>query len=233
MTGNIKTKNCLEKWIFFDIDETLIDSIKLHYDTTCFFLKKDYNRTISFEDFVSFLGLPAPKFFEKVSVCVFGDKKLSKALMRKHSYYLKKRLEKNKVKVLPGIKPLLRKLSHSYSLGIITGNRPVLGKLLLEKAGLISFFNPKALVFNPPSITKRTDLVKKAKRIAKGNLVIIGDTFVDYYASKTQRVPAIIIANKYNSYLSLKRKGVEFVVKKPSEIPVLLKKKDSLFFKQS
>ncbi len=116
-----------------------------------------------------------------------------------------------KEQVLPGIFELLGCLKlKDYRLGIVTGNTPLIGQLILERAGLASFFEIGAF---GPEAASRVELVSLAVRRANQKwqtqfsgrqVVVIGDSIHDVQAGQAYGAITVAVATGFDDFDKLK-----------------------------
>ncbi len=215
-----------EKWIFFDIDGTLLNTVDVHADAIQEYLLKEYNFKANRKKVASYFGLTSGTFFKKLSSYVFNTERRDWDLQLMHIKYLREGLEsgKLKIKVLPGVSSAISKLSKNYKLGVLTGNIPVLGKLLLKNSGLSKSFS--VAYFSEKEIVRRSQLVYKAKIKARGQLIIVGDTLEDLKAAEENSVVCVCVTTGVASSSEFKKAGAKYIIKNMNELPSVLKKLD-------
>lgn len=194
--------------LLFDLDGTLVDIFKYGISSYLDMFKKVYGVEIKESSLTKNFGLPQ----RDVIANPLKEKKIKEKIIKKkleeavETYFsnLKEQIPEGNETVLPGVKPLLKKLlSEDYTLGLITGNPPKIGKLVISKTNLYKYFLVKA--FADTTIKKREDLIKKAVTTAKNKylatendkVIIFGDSIYDLKAAKKTGYTGVGVATGY------------------------------------
>ena len=211
----------MNRLVLFDIDKTLLVGSNFHYKALKDALSEVY-------------GIKNPKAVKKMQgmtdlkiICETlsqenMDLKTIKAGLNEcmELMYLKFRdaLQKNDLKVLEGVKPLLENLQRlEIPMGLVTGNIEAIAWLKLEKVGLKKYFKFGGF---GDKIIKRSGLVKNALdasannlgTINRKNIFLIGDTPRDIIGGKKFGVRTIGVATGDFSVEELILAGAEFVL---------------------
>ena len=133
--------------------------------------------------------------------------------------------EMEKVKIFPGMKPVLNELKQKYRLGIVTTNSRKNVDVFLEKnnmTGLFEFVVAGAGIFGK---ARRIEKAVRDAKVQKHETVCIGDEVRDVKAAKKADVRIISVNWGFNSAELLEQAGAECIVGNPGE---LLKAVESL-----
>jgi len=222
--------------ILFDLDGTLVDVFEYHISSYLDMFKEVYGVEIEESNLTKNFGLPEPDVIgnplrEKAIEEQVIQKNLKKAT---ECYFsnLGKKIPKGDKAILPGVLPLLEELSkENYVMGLITGNVPEVGEMILKKTGLEKYFPIK--VFTDESIEKREDIVNKAIEDAKKNyglkeeiVIIVGDSLHDLKAANNTGCIGIGVATAFTEKEELEKES-EYVLddlKNTNDILTLIKK---------
>lgn len=189
------------KLIIFDLDGTLADSaadiaVALNYSLAPFGLEK-----ISVERTVGLIGEGTTRLIEKVTG---GRKEIMEEVLKRFLEYYSEHLCVF-TKAYPGVRAVLLKLS-GYRKAVISNKREQLSKRLLERLGLLSYFD---LVLGSDSVEERKPSPKPVFRALDffsaraGEAVIVGDSAYDIEAAKAAGVKSIAVTYGYGDGLSL------------------------------
>jgi len=208
--------------ICFDLDNTLVDSDKLHV----FAFKKafkNYNLP-KVKDVVikNLLGITAKilvkKLFPKLS-----DKKI-RDIVEEHNKYVEK-YAKRLIKPFPGVKSLLKKLKKNYELGIISNcsHKEILSILKAAKIDVKLF---DVLVGDDDVAHGKPwpDEILKAEKLTHHNAdYMIGDSPYDVIAGKKAKAKTVAVLTGDFSRKRLKEEHPDYIIKTLKELPEVLK----------
>jgi len=204
--------------ILFDLDGTLVDVFKYHVNSYLDMFKAVYSIEIEENNLTKNFGLPQ----HDVIANPLREKNIDKKTIQKNlkkateCYFsnLETKILDGDEAILPGVIPLLTELSNEkYILGLITGNIPKVGKLILRKTGLDKFFSIK--LFSDKTIKKREDLIDRAVNLAKEKyglkddrkIFIFGDSIHDLTAAKNTGCIGIGVATAYTKKEELEKES--------------------------
>ncbi len=193
--------------VLFDIDLTLVDIM-------------DFHRKIVREVFRELYGVEADLY----AVNPYG-KPVNRVIKELCEYYkvlysgrikelwvkkLKEQLTKEDIKILPGVFELLEELRGNVELGILTGNPEPVGKLVLEKAGLLKYF--KVFGFTKHETDRAEVLERVLDQGTWDKVVVIGDSPQDILAAKKEGVYVIGVATGIYTEKELEEAGADLVI---------------------
>lgn len=225
--------------ILFDLDGTLVDVFKYHISSYMDMFKTVYKVEIKESDLTKNFGLPQRDVITDPLKKKHLKEKIIKRNLEKavQTYFsiLKEKIPEGSVTILPGVKPLLKKLlSEDYTLGIVTGNPIKIGSLILNKTNLYSYFPIKA--FYDQTIKEREDIIKKAVKIAKNKyyleekdyrVIVFGDSVHDLKAAKKAGCTGIGVATAYTKKEALQKES-KYVLDNLKDTQNILKLVDNI-----
>ncbi len=219
--------------VLFDLDGTLVDVFKYHVSSYMDMFKTIYGVEVKESNLTKKFGLPQrdviTRLLKEKNV---KEKTINKKLEQAVETYfsnLKEKIPEGDETLLPGVKPLLKKLlSEDYTLGLITGNTPKVGKLIISKTNLYKLLLVKA--FADTTIKKREDLIEKAVTTAKNKyfatendqVIIFGDSTYDLKAAKKTGYTGIGVATGYTKKEDLLKES-KYVLENLKDTPNILK----------
>ncbi len=130
-------KNPESKALIFDLDGTLVDTMSIHYEAWRLVMKK---RGISFseETFIKFSGIPTFKIVPMVNK-MYNVNLVPEEIVDEKEDYFKKNIDK--VRQIPEIVDIVRKYHGILPMSIGTGGYRRMAELIINKAGLESYFD--------------------------------------------------------------------------------------------
>ena len=174
----------MSRCVLFDIDMTLIDSKKIHVDCFKRAFKKTFGIEGSRDEIPEHFGLT---YYEMIKrLCEKKNIRFEYVMLLEFIDNLAYEIEnyEDGIKLLPGVPEILEKLrENNVTLIIFTGNPAVIGRVLLEKAGLIDYFSD--FIFSDLEDTKIKEL-KDHLFLLKNfeKCYVIGDSKQDIIAAK-------------------------------------------------
>lgn len=223
----MKEKNKLNdvKWIFFDFDGTLVDSVPSLLQTYFCFLKK-FGKNGTEKEFKKDLdGLSIPQIvslLKKRYNLLENEQKLLEEYEKKVN-----KIYKKYVKPFKSAKEVLIKLKKNKNLVLITSAKEKYISELLEKFGWKKYF--VFLIYGDGIKKTKPDpeifinALKKIK-VKPSEVVIIEDSANGVKAGKSAEISVIGISNNKDYRKMLKEHGAEIVVSDLAKIlPILIK----------
>ena len=206
--------------ILFDIDGTLVQGAKCHYQAYIEGVKKFYGM----EDYVRDVNAAgkSDKLILREILTLGGltteeiQKDFQSCLDFMTDYYLKN-VQYENIHVFDGTVELLDELKRKGALlGLVTGNLEPIAYAKLGRAGLNGYFSFGGFGSDNAD---RSLMVKKALSIAKNQLgfkgdkiFVVGDTPRDVEAAKAYNLKTIAVATGMYSVKELKDCGADYVV---------------------
>lgn len=200
----------------FDIDGTLVDMTPLHVAA----YKKAYRNVTGIDVNTKLLTRQFGNAERKIHEAIFRHYGLKDPgridwIISAWESNVKLAIRKARVKMLPGVKIVLRRLKRErHILGVVTGNSRVVGEAILKKAGIYGCFS----VYSYGSANGRAHIVRTAINAAKrkgrfGKVVVIGDSPFDVKAGKQNNAVTVAVATGRYSLAELKMEKPDFAIK--------------------
>jgi phosphoglycolate phosphatase-like HAD superfamily hydrolase len=210
------------KLIIFDLDQTLVDFLSVHDETTHRLFKEFFNTDVSLTE-IDFTGKSLKENFhelarlKKVPEDIFQKK--SQQLLQSYGNVFSKSLPSNGVKyILPGAKELLNELSKTdHIIALYTGDSPRIVRSVFRVTGLGKYFK---ICFYGTEVETRPDMVRLAIEEAKKitgrdfknkEIVIIGDSIRDIECGKLFNALTIAVATGFHSRAQLLAAGPDYL----------------------
>lgn len=208
--------------ICFDLDNTLVDSDKLHVFAFNKAFKKYKLPRVRDEVIKGLLGLTADILVEKIFPKLSSSE--VRAVVKEHNKYSMK-YAKEFIKPFPGVKPVLKKLKKDYELGIISNcaRKEILSIL---KAANIDTRIFDVVVGNDEVRHGKPwpDEILKAEKLTHHNAdYMVGDSPYDIIAGKKADCKTVAVLTGDFSRKRLKAKHPDYIIKNLKELPEVLK----------
>ena len=225
----------MARLLLFDIDGTLLHCGKQVARIFSAALTEVFGGHGPLENF-SFAGKTDPMIVrELVAAQGLRAADIEAGLPRMSAIYverLERELQAEKMRVLPGVVPLLEELSRQpdVAVGLLTGNWRGGAQAKLGRVGLWDYFELGA--FGEDAYSRRGLVPVAMARAAalKGrsfrpeDTLIVGDTPLDVDCAKAAGVPCLAVATGFSSAEALRQAGAEWVfedlVAAGSELPL-------------
>ncbi len=187
---SIKIKKKI-KLIIFDFDGVLIDS-KKNMEISWESVKKKTESSIEFSKYFNKIGLPFFKILKKIKF----DRNFKQA---KKIYDETSLNNLNTIKLFPGVRKFLKKISTKYVLVLITSKSKDRTKKILKKLNLNfdHVFCPEDRFKSKPN-PEVINYIKKKYNLKKHELIIIGDSLTDKKLAQNAKIKFIFA--KYGYY---------------------------------
>jgi beta-phosphoglucomutase-like phosphatase (HAD superfamily) len=210
----------------FDIDGTMVDLTQLHVKA----YKKAYKKVVGIDVDADLLVKQfgnAERIIHENILNHYNITDLGKInkIIAQYTLNIKKSFVKARIGVLPGVKKLLAKLKAGRNiLGVVTGNSRQIGKSILKKAGLYSYFS----VYSYGEVSKRGHIVRNAIRMARqkyanvGKVIVIGDAPFDVLAGKENKAITVSVATGRYSLAELRKEKPDYALKTLRTFPLFL-----------
>ena len=216
------------KTILFDLDGTLVYLMDLHFELEKHILHKVFDIDLKKEDWISLVGLPDPEFTIKL-LEVYGIS--GKKVLEGFSQFdeLKSKFMEGKniaeyITVLPGVFELLESLrKKEVIIGLITGNPPKHGELILNGAKLAEFMYVKVYSVNCKS---RDELIIEALKrinskikstnpnslpIKMNETIVVGDSIFDVRSAKNQGCISVGVCTGFANRKTLEQEKPDYI----------------------
>ena len=211
------------KAVLFDLDGTLIDSIKMHFNVEKKSYKNVYGIDLTRKIWISAMGFPEPEFCAFLCrKCKVPDKLAQDKypdLLRARNSGLREYILNRPLPLCPGANELLAELKHlGKKIGLVTGNAKSTGSYLLEKSSLKPYFDADCYSDN---VKDRAELVANA--IAKINslsknkfkneeFLVVGDTVHDIASAKENGCLSLGVCTGFAKRGNFEKAGADHVL---------------------
>lgn len=224
--ANIQEGKVMDKLVLFDIDKTLIVGSRFHYNA----LKKALTQVYGVENpksLTNMQGMTDLKIIcttlqrENIPVTTikFGLEECMTAMYEN----FKDALKISDLKVLKGVKPLLREMQENeIPMGLVTGNMEAIAWLKLDEVDLKQYF-----LFGGfgDRVLNRSGLVEKALEVStkllgpfdRKNVYLVGDTPRDIWGGRKADVNTLGVATGDFTEYELLDSGADYVLKDLTE----------------
>ncbi|MGM0367318.1 MAG: HAD-IA family hydrolase [Actinomycetota bacterium] len=200
------------KNVIFDFDGTLVDSSYV-VDKLFQHFKQKYRKTdMNKQQFRKIKALPLRQRIKKMGAPLYRLPMLSIEARRLYSSYV------GEIKIIEGIPELLSKLGQrSLELSILSSNSVRNINHFLEINNINCF---KDIYSSPNMLKKNKAILKllKKKKLAKENILYVGDELHDIVACKKIQVKVAAVTWGHDSSDSLESGGPDCICNKPMEI---------------
>lgn len=200
------------KYILFDFDGTLADTFEIIKE-----IAKSEFGDVSEKDF-ELLKDEGIRGLMKIKKIPFWE--LPEMFLKITSRLSKKR----NVKLFPGIIDLIKILSKSYKLGVMSSNSEenIIQNLKKNRSlDLFDFVSSQSSIFGKHKVLKK---ICRKYQINPSEVIYIGDEDRDIIAAKKIKIKNIAVTWGYNSEKRLKKVKPDFIVNSPKEIKDILSK---------
>jgi len=200
------------KNVIFDFDGTLVDSSYAIEKLFQYFKQKYKRNDMDKEQFRKINTLPLKQKIKKMGVPLYKIPAISLEAKRVYSFYI------GKIKIIEGIPDLLLKLVQlGLEMSILSSNsvRNINHFLKINKINCFSD------IYSAPNMLKKNeDIIKllKKKKLAKENILYIGDELHDVVACKMIQIKVAAVTWGLDSIDSLKDGKPDLICQTPMEI---------------
>jgi len=207
------------KLLIFDLDGTLVDTIKDITDAINYAVEPFGIRPLTTETAKTMVGSGITKLIESL-ITEKNSQVKEEAVNRFLEYYSRHLLDNTKP--YPQVKETLLKLGN-YKKAVISNKREVFSKKVLEGLGLSEFFD---VILGSDSVPERKPSpvpvleVLKGAEVSKNEAVIIGDSNLDIEAGKAAGVRTIAVTYGYRCKEVLKE--ADFMINTFGELITIL-----------
>ena len=195
------------KAVIFDLDETLINSKKVHIAVTDLVLKK-----LGIKGQIKSIFGQREDDILKASFPNLSSKKRKLIQDMKRKLYVK---NINKIKIFPYAKSVLEKVKKRFKICILTSNSSMETKAILKKCKFPKFKMVVSLGHVKSNKTKGLRKILKTLHLKKNEVLYVGDSDFDITAAKSVGVP-IIVNTSYHTARLIKK--ADFVIKDLREV---------------
>lgn len=207
--------------ICFDLDNTLVDSDKVHVLAFNKAFKKNNLPEVKSVKQVRLFGMVA-ELIVKTIFPRLSAKKIRKVVEDHNDFVVKE--TKKFAKPFPGVKAVLKKLKRDYQLGVVSNCSHKEIKAIVRAAGLDMF---DILVGNDDVKHGKPcpDEILKAEKLTHLNAAyMVGDSPYDIIAGKKAKAVTVAVLTGRYSRKILEAKHPDYFLKSLKELPRILKK---------
>ena len=212
------------KLVIFDLDQTLVDFISVHDDTTRELFQKFFGVDARLTD-IDFAGRSLTENFAELAKL----KNISEKEFRENSQKLLETYDESFVQnfprnasrhILPGVEKLLKHLTATEHLVVLyTGDSPSIANKVLTMTKLAKYFK---FSVHGTEVKTRAEMVKLAiekaekltgKSFKDKDIVIIGDSLRDIDCGKQFNALTLAVATGFHSEEELSKRKPDYVFK--------------------
>ena len=204
------------KYVIFDFDGTLADTLKFIITISNKFAKKFVNTTITDDKIEFYRGKPAQQIIKEANIPFYRFPFVVARFKRE----MKKVI--HKLQPYDNIPELLEILSKKYKISILTSNNKNNVETFLKTNKL---FQRIEFIKSQPKLTKKNKSLKKIMRkynLLPENIIYIGDETRDIEASHKVGVKIISVTWGFNNKEILSKYSPDFIVDNPKDILQIL-----------
>ncbi|HEX5236782.1 MAG TPA: HAD family hydrolase [Silvibacterium sp.] len=217
--------NCFEVYLF-DIDGTLLQCADaVHYFAFCDVLSRVAGRPLTLDGVVAHGNTDVGILRDALVLADVSEERWRPeldAMKRRMCANVQAREKEVCAAALPGVREVLEHLrGRGATLGVATGNLEAIGKLKLQRAGLLTLFDFGGW---SDEFEFRTDVFKAAVTKARGiagdaaAICVVGDTPADIWAAHENGLPVIAVATGIYPLEELVPAGPELCVNSMQEL---------------
>lgn len=214
------------KAIIFDLDGTLLYTLKDLHTAINKMLKKHDLETVSLEKMRQSLSYGPKKLIELTSGISQKDEKFSSLYTDYLKYYAEHACDQTIV--YPGITKLLTKLKNDNYLLLVLSNKQHQDTVKVIDQFLPNYFSEvygtSKEIIKKPNPSGILTIMKKYN-LSKDDVIYVGDSEVDFQTYTNAEIMGVNVAYGYRTTDELKKSGVFHIVANPDELYDFIKSK--------
>lgn len=204
------------KYIFFDLDGTLIDTIPLILESFDYTFIKHFGETRPQEETISYIGIPLIKHLREIYPGHEDD------LIKTYREYNERRHD-SCTAVFIGIYTLIKELyEQGFVLGVVTSKKRDLAVRGLKLFNLYDYFlfvnGSEDSEKHKPNGDPLIKAMEKAKAINKEEVLYVGDSPLDILCAKDAGVKSAAVAWTYSPRAELEKVEPDIFLEKPEDL---------------
>jgi len=206
------------KYIIFDFDGTLADTLKFAIMISNKLSDRFNYKKITDDKLDNYRGMSAQELVKNSGIKYYKIPFVAKQFKVEFKKVL------DQLQAFPEIPAVLKELSKSFKLGILTSNAVENVNFFLKSNGLseyITFVNTQSRLYGK-HISLRKIMTKYD--LQKENIIYVGDETRDIEATKKMGIKSISVTWGFNTKKILNLFSPDFIVDSPKEIIELMKK---------
>ncbi len=127
-------------------------------------------------------------------------------------------LSKKKLKIYPGMKNAIKKLSKTHNLAVVSSNYDSIMKKNLKKHGILKCFDFILGTEEGKSKQEKVKSLLKKEKLSFPEAVFITDTIGDIKEAKKAKVKTMAVTWGFHTMQMLKKAKPDFIAQKPTQI---------------
>ncbi len=206
------------KYIFWDFDGTIADSLNLAIEVTNLLAKKYNLKQVDMSKIDYYKGLTIFELIKEFNLNILNIPKLAIEFKR----LIRERV--NELELIPNLNEVILKISEYAMQGILTSNSKQNVKIFLENHSLANYF---CCIFSERQFMGKEFSLRKILRkmkISRSEIIYIGDEYRDIIAAKRVGIKSIAVLWGFNSLKALKKASPTFFAQEPNHIISIIKK---------
>ncbi len=204
------------KYVFFDLDGTLIDTIPLILESFNYTFMHHFGETRPEEETISYIGMPLMSHFKAIYPGREDE------LARTYREY-NERKHDNCIAIFLGIHELIKNLyEQGIVLGVVTSKRRELAVRGLKLFNLYDYFlfvnGSEASEKHKPDGEPLINAMKTAEAGNKDEVLYVGDSPLDILCARNAGVKSAAVAWTYSPRIELEKVEPDFFLEKPADL---------------
>lgn len=204
------------KYVFFDLDGTLIDTVPLILESFNYTFMHHFGATRPQEETISYIGVPLINHFKEI----YPGKE--EELVKTYREYNERNHDKS-IGIFIGIYNLVKTLyDNGIVLGVVTSKRQELAMRGLRIFNLLDYFmfvnGCEASAKHKPDGDPLIKAMEKVNAQNKNDVLYVGDSPLDILCAKNAGVKSAAVAWTYSPIAELKKVEPDIFIEKPIDL---------------